>query len=190
VKSPGAQGDCTVCHNPHAGKTPDLMQPDPVAACLNCHSDRVAEAKKKHLHQPAFEQGCATCHEPHGSDNAHLLRTKDVNALCLECHGPDSNPQKLASEHLIAIFDGKVRLPENYFNKVPILPLKYGRGHPTENHPVSNVINLKTMAAVQMNCLSCHQPHASSAGGLLVKDQEPNMAFCKTCHTEGTLALR
>ena len=33
-----------------------------------------------------------------------------------------------------------------------------------------------------MSCLSCHQPHASAKPGLLVKDQENNMAFCDTCH--------
>ena len=59
--------------------------------------------------------------------------------LCLECHGPDANPQKVEGQHLVTIFDGKVKLPENYFRKVPILPLKYGFGHPVEHHPVSDV---------------------------------------------------
>ena len=139
VQHPGAQDDCTVCHNPHGGKTPGFLQPNPVAACLACHSDQAEQFKKKHLHQPASDLGCATCHEPHGGDNAHLLRTKSVNALCLECHGPDASPQKVEGQHLVAIFDGKVKLPENYFSKVPILPLKYGLGHPTENHPVADV---------------------------------------------------
>ena len=40
-----------------------------------------------------------------------------------------------------------------------------------------------------MNCLSCHQPHASANRGLLVKDQQANMAFCKTCHAEGPDAV-
>ncbi len=98
-------------------------------ACLACHTDQAEQFKKAHLHQPAFQQGCATCHEPHGSDNAHLLRAKTTNALCLECHGPDSKPQVLESEHMITIFNGSVKLPEDYFvkNKVVILPLKYGK---------------------------------------------------------------
>jgi predicted CXXCH cytochrome family protein len=185
VQHPGAQGDCNDCHNPHAGKTPGFLQPNPVAACLLCHSVQAEEAKKKYLHQPAFEQGCAICHAPHGGDNAHLLRAKSVNALCLECHGPNFSPQKLESEHLLAIFDGKVRLPENYFNKVPILPLKYGLGHPTENHPVSDVMNPKTKALIAMNCLTCHQPHAGNERGMLVKDQKNDMNFCQTCHGNG-----
>ena len=191
VQHPGAQGDCTTCHNPHAGKAPGFLQPDPVAACLACHSDQASEFKKKHLHQPAFEQACSICHVAHGNDNAKLLRVADVNKLCLECHGPEApEPQKVEKEPLIAIFDGKVKLPEDYFKNISVLPLKDGRGHPTEGHPVSTAMNAKTMKASSLNCLSCHQPHASANAGLLVKDQEPNMAFCKTCHSEGTLQMK
>jgi len=186
VQHPGAQDDCTVCHNPHGGQTPGFLQPNPVAACLACHTERAEEfKKKKYLHQPASDLGCATCHEPHGGDNAHLLRTTSVNALCLECHGPDASPQKLENEHLVAIFGGKVKLPGNYFSKVPILPLKYGLGHPTGNHPVSDVMNPKTKTLIAMNCLTCHQPHAGNERGMLVKDQANDLNFCKTCHING-----
>jgi len=191
VQHQGAQGDCTTCHNPHAGKAPGFLQPDPVAACLACHSDQAAEFKKKHLHQPAFEQACSICHVAHGNGNAKLLRVADVNTLCLECHGPDSpEPQKLQDEHLITIFNGKVKLPEDYFKNISILPLKYGTGHPTEGHPVSTTMDRKTMKATPLNCLSCHQPHASANSGLLVKDQQANMAFCRTCHNEGRMQLK
>jgi len=185
VQHPGAAGDCTDCHNPHAGNTPGFVQPDPVTACLNCHSDQVELRKKRYLHQPAFQQGCATCHEPHGGENQHLLRTASVNSLCLECHGPDAEPKKLEGEPLVTIFNGKVKLPENYFSKVLILPLKYDMGHPTEHHPVSDVTNAKTKAVIQMNCLTCHQPHAGNELGMLVKDQKNDMSFCKSCHVNG-----
>jgi predicted CXXCH cytochrome family protein len=185
VQHPGAAGDCTDCHSPHAGRSPGFLKPDPVTACTNCHSGQAALHKKKVLHQPAFEQGCATCHEPHGGDNQHLLRADSTNKLCLECHGPDAEPKKLESEHLVAIFDGKVKLPENYFSKVPTLPLKYDLGHPTERHPVSNTINPKTKAPISMSCLTCHQPHAGNQQAMLVKDQKNNMNFCGSCHVNG-----
>jgi predicted CXXCH cytochrome family protein len=113
-----------------------------------------------------------------------------VNALCLECHGPEASPQPVANAKLVTIFNGQVKLPDTYFAKVSILPLKYGVGHPTANHPVSDTLNPKTKSLTTINCLTCHQPHASTHAGLLVKDQEANMAFCKTCHTEGTMQLR
>ncbi|HLY18001.1 MAG TPA: cytochrome c3 family protein [Bryobacteraceae bacterium] len=185
VQHPGAQGDCTDCHSPHAGKAPGLLRPDGVNACLPCHADQAELAKKGHVHQPAFAQACSTCHEPHGGENAKLLRTAKVNQLCLECHGPDSEPKRLEKEHLTAIFDGKVRLPEDYFRNISVLPLKYGIGHPTGRHPVSDVTNIQTKSITPMNCLSCHQPHASAKPDLLAKDQANNMDFCRTCHTNG-----
>ena len=184
VKHPGALGECVACHNPHGGKSPGFIQPDPVSACLACHDEQAEQMKKAHLHQPAAVQGCATCHEPHGGENQHLLRAANPNQLCLECHGPDSSAQKLDAEHLVAIFGGSVKLPEDYFRKVPLLPIKYGRGHPTEKHPVSDVMDPSDLSKVlkPVSCLSCHQPHSSAQPGLLVKDQANNMAFCMTCH--------
>jgi len=187
VQHPGAQGDCTTCHNPHAGRTPGFIQPNPVDVCLTCHSEQAEQFQKAHLHQPAFKQSCAICHQPHGGDNEHLLRANTPSAVCLECHGPDSKPQLLESEHMITIFNGSVKLPEDYFskNKVVILPLKYGKGHPVEGHPVSDVMDPTDIKKVhtKIDCLTCHQPHASAQPDLLVKDQANNMAFCATCHT-------
>jgi predicted CXXCH cytochrome family protein len=184
VQHPGAAGDCTDCHNPHAGNSPGFQKPNPVDVCLGCHSDQAEQHKKAHLHQPAFEQGCFVCHEPHGSNNLHLLRAATPNKLCLECHGPDSKPAKLESDHLVTIFDGKVKLPENYFAKVPILPLKYNLGHPVEGHPVSDVMDPTDMSKVKtaISCSTCHQPHSSAQPDLLVKDQVNDVLFCATCH--------
>jgi predicted CXXCH cytochrome family protein len=185
VQHPGAQGDCTACHNPHAGKTPGFLQPDPVAACTACHSD-IAEQHQKHFpHQPAFTQGCATCHEPHGGENDHLLRAKATNDLCLACHGSDRNPQKVEGQATLTIFDGKVKLPADYFAKVVTLELRYGKGHPVMGHPTSGVLRGTDPKAPQgtLTCLSCHQPHASAQPNLLVKDQANSRKFCETCHT-------
>jgi predicted CXXCH cytochrome family protein len=186
VKHEGAQGDCTDCHSPHAGKTQGFLRPDPVTACLSCHPDQEAQIKKSHPHQPASEEGCFTCHESHGGDNAKLLRAKTVNQGCLECHGPDRTPTKLEKENLVTIFDGKVKLPAEYFRKVSVLPIKAGLGHPTEHHPVQDLVDPNTGAVTTaLNCLSCHTAHGSAKAGLLIKDQSDNMDFCKSCHVNG-----
>ena len=182
---PGAAGDCTDCHSPHAASQPGLPKTDGVAICTGCHTDIEDLRKKSVHHQPAFEQSCSTCHTPHGGQIEHLLRAQG-NALCLECHGPQSAAKPVPDQHLLTIFDGKVRLPEDYYkkNRVPILPLRYGLGHPVEYHPVSNVMDPRDQSKVltPLSCLSCHQPHASAQNGLLKKDQVNNMAFCDTCH--------
>ena len=92
------------------------------------------------------------------------------------------------AEHLITILDGRVKLPEDYFikNKAVVLPLKYGRGHPVDGHPVADVVDPSdiTKLRAQINCLSCHQPHASAQPDLLVKDQANNAVFCSSCHKD------
>jgi predicted CXXCH cytochrome family protein len=184
VQHPGAAGDCTDCHSPHGGNDPYFPKPNPVAVCTGCHSDIGDLGKKAHPHAAAFQTGCGVCHDPHGNDNEHLLRAKTPNALCLECHGPDAIPQPIQAEHVVTIFDGKVKLPETYFNSVVVLPIKYGRGHPVANHPTADLTDPKNPGKVltPLNCLTCHQPHASSQADLLAKDQQNNMAFCDNCH--------
>jgi predicted CXXCH cytochrome family protein len=184
-------GDCTDCHNPHASKSPGLPKTTPVKICLDCHTDQAEQGKKAHLHQPAFDQGCNTCHEAHGSERPKLLRASGNN-LCLECHGPDAKAKHAEGEPFYTIFDGKVKLPEDYYkkNRVVVLPIRYGQGHPTANHPVQDILDAANASVVKtpMNCLSCHQPHASAEANLLVKDQANNQAFCDTCH-KNRLAL-
>ncbi len=43
-----------------------------------------------------------------------------------------------------------------------------------------------TKMIAKINCLSCHQPHASAQPNLLVKDQVNNAGFCASCHKDLT----
>jgi predicted CXXCH cytochrome family protein len=189
VQHPGAAGDCTDCHNPHASSQPRLPKTNAVEICLGCHSDIADLAKKPVHHQPAFSQGCATCHEPHGGEREKLLRAQG-NALCLECHGPDASPQEDSAAHVLKIFNGSVVLPDDYYkrNRVSVLPLKFGKGHPIAGHPVTDVPDPKDTTKIiqKISCQTCHQPHASAHADLLVNDQENNTKFCATCHKDLT----
>lgn len=183
VPHPGAQGDCITCHDPHAGKTPGFPKPDAVNVCLSCHTDQAEMHKtQKVLHKAAFRDGCATCHEPHGGDNPKLLRAEG-NALCTACHTNDVKPLKVEANHVVTIFDGKVRLPEDYFASVTRLNLKFGLGHPTRKHPVTDVVDvLDPKKITKLSCLTCHQPHAGGAKAMLVTNQKPTLMFCRRCH--------
>jgi predicted CXXCH cytochrome family protein len=189
VQHAGAAGDCTDCHNPHASNQPGLPKTNGVEICLGCHADIAELAKKPVHHQPAFGQACGTCHEPHGAEREKLLRAQG-NALCLECHGPDAAPVEDKEAGVLKIFGGKAELPDDYYkkNKVPLLPVKYGLGHPIAGHPVSDVMDPtdRTKIRQKLECLTCHQPHSSTNPDLLVKDQKNDMAFCSTCHKDLT----
>jgi predicted CXXCH cytochrome family protein len=189
VPHTGAAGDCTDCHSPHASNQPGLPKTNGVEICLGCHADIAELAKKPAHHQPAFGQACGTCHEPHGGERGKLLRAEG-NALCLECHGPEAVPTEDKEKGVLKIFAGKVELPDDYYtkNRVPVLPLRYGKGHPIEGHPVTDVMNPADLTTVlaKISCQSCHQPHASVNPGLLVKDQKNNTEFCASCHKDLT----
>lgn len=91
---------------------------------------------------------------------------------------------------MLKIFDARVSLPDDYFkeNKVVVLPLRYGKGHPIQGHPVSDVTDPTDVTKVmqKISCLTCHQPHSSAYPDLLVNDQQNNTAFCATCHKDLT----
>ena len=184
---PGAQGDCTDCHNPHAGKSPGFPKPNSVTVCLNCHVDQEQLQTKKVLHQPVFEQGCTTCHDPHGGERPKLLRA-DGNAVCTECHSTTAAHGKVENAHLLTIFDGKVRLPGDYFTEKRVVRFDFnnGAGHPVGRHPVSDVHDPADPTKVKwpLNCLSCHQAHAGGARAMLVKDQSAGLQFCRNCHEQ------
>jgi predicted CXXCH cytochrome family protein len=187
VQHPGAQGDCTDCHNPHAGKAPAFPKPDAVNVCLNCHVDQAELQAKRILHQPVFEQGCTTCHDPHGGEHPKLLRAEG-NAVCTECHSINTTHGKLDSARMLTLFDGKVRVPDDYFAKQHVVQfdLRSGIGHPVGRHPVTDVYDPANPSKVKsaLGCLSCHQPHAGGARAMLVKDVPPSLQFCRSCHQE------
>jgi predicted CXXCH cytochrome family protein len=183
VQHKGAHGDCTNCHDPHASRKPGYTRPDPVNVCLKCHKEQAKlQSTQKVLHLAAFRDGCATCHEPHGGTRPKLLRA-EINDLCLSCHGASIKPQKVTGQKLISIFGGSVRLPENYFDSVPGITLKWGLGHPIDKHPVAEYADpLDPNKVKKLSCLSCHQAHAGGAKAMLISNEPPSMSFCGRCH--------
>ena len=182
VAHPGAQGECTACHNPHAGRYPRFVRP--VAACESCHAEEAEIHKtKKVLHQPAFQQGCSVCHTPHGGEREHLLRA-DTNNLCLDCHDPNAKGAKVADSSDVTILDGAVRLPGTYLSQVFLLRLDdKGLGHPEEKHPVGGVLDPSDPQKLRMiTCLSCHTPHGGGPH-LLLPASNKSGSLCTQCHT-------
>lgn len=191
VPHPGAQGDCTVCHSPHASAYDRLLRPDPVSVCENCHADFAEMHKNKPvLHAAAFRDGCFTCHDGHGGDRTNLLRAEG-NALCLQCHSP--NPQFKVDKDtgVVTIFGGAVRLPGDYFTRMPALDLRSGdtMGHPTSLHPVTAAIDRGDPDKKRaMGCTSCHLPHAGEGPGMFVTNTALTAPLCNRCHT-GTIGV-
>lgn len=77
---------CSDCHNPHGGFVGTQLRSAAArdAVCFNCHVDK--QGPFVFEHQATKTEGCETCHSPHGSPNPNLLKTSNLNILCLKCH--------------------------------------------------------------------------------------------------------
>jgi predicted CXXCH cytochrome family protein len=179
VAHPGAQGECVACHNPHGGKKPKFV--DTVSACTSCHTNQAdALAKKAVLHDPAFNQSCNVCHTSHGGDRDHLLRA-EVDDLCLTCHGPDAKALKGPDGKSESIFAKTIVLPAGYLAKSPHIELTNARlGHPVPSHPVSGTDPRDKNKKI--SCISCHDPHAGEAKGMLLSKNGSQSTLCGECH--------
>lgn len=182
VQHPGAMGDCTDCHSPHASRYPRMLK-QPVGVCTQCHDDRAKEQQtKKFLHQPAFKDGCYLCHEPHGSNNAGLLRTANVDDLCLTCHNVKPAVKLSADRKTFTIFNGAVELPASYLDSIKSIEVNVqGKGHPQLNHPTRDVDD-PSNPGHKLSCVSCHDPHASDNGKQMFRLAEGTKVLCVKCH--------
>lgn len=77
---------CNDCHNVHGTFGPNNLKStaDQNAVCTKCHMEKRGPFIFEHA--PVKGDGCLSCHTPHGSQNARLLTTPNVNALCRQCH--------------------------------------------------------------------------------------------------------
>ena len=77
---------CSDCHNPHGGFAGKQLRSAAArdSVCFTCHIDK--QGPFVFEHQAVKTEGCETCHSPHGSPNPRLLKTSNLNLLCLSCH--------------------------------------------------------------------------------------------------------
>jgi DmsE family decaheme c-type cytochrome len=77
---------CADCHNPHGGFIGRQLRSAAArdSVCFTCHVDK--QGPFVFEHQPVKTEGCVACHAPHGSPNPRLLKTSNLNILCLKCH--------------------------------------------------------------------------------------------------------
>jgi DmsE family decaheme c-type cytochrome len=77
---------CSDCHNPHGGFIGKQLRSAAArdSVCYTCHVDK--QGPFVFEHQPIKTEGCVTCHSPHGSPNPRLIKTSNLNILCLKCH--------------------------------------------------------------------------------------------------------
>jgi len=92
---PPAVRDCIKCHDPHESDNKNhLLKPESGEKdknlCLDCHTQGLNVPEKGSRHA-ALDMGCDACHVTHKVGEVGKLEfdkhlTKDVPALCVDCH--------------------------------------------------------------------------------------------------------
>ncbi len=184
VHRPVKEGQCTLCHNPHASKHPGLLKGEGSALCYGCH-ERKNFTGGVSVHKPVSDGNCGACHNSHSTDAKGLLK-KPGAETCYTCHPAEDfkskkhvhpevrkgnctlchNPHTSGSEGLLA--EGRAALCAKCHKTVD------ARTH--WGYDVSG-----------SDCFSCHSPHSSDRPALikatLHKPFEEKK--CSACHIRG-----
>jgi predicted CXXCH cytochrome family protein len=156
--APAADGDCMLCHDPHASAHAGLLRNTQQAVCGDCHDD--VAAGRKYLHGPFAAGACTGCHDAHASDRKALL-SAPIREACLKCH--DAMGQRLASP-------AKVHAPVS--------------GDCTDCHDAHGADNaMMTTVTGSGLCLNCHDDILDALNGAKVGHSAVTAgAGCAACH--------
>ncbi len=157
---------CETCHDAATAdnKTTITLWAAGGNLCAKCHELK----KDPELHGPYKAGQCLICHNPH--TGAYKAQTRAVvNTLCLSCHmlnQPEAGVN--AATQKVSLLDGRDYDLASW-ESAP----KIAAGHSENNmpHAASDSVAVKGSGKpdAELNCLSCHGPHASKAEHLLRK---------------------
>jgi predicted CXXCH cytochrome family protein len=209
VHTPVREGQCVVCHDPHASGHGMLLVEEGTDLCLKCHDEKRAQMQLANVHEPLETGDCTSCHMPHSSPHADQLVGESAR-LCRVCHDLDSeeildahagipvektrctgchDPHASNSRGMLLPFahqpfeGGECDLCHDVDGPSPLLLVATGGRLCSACHrevPRSADTVVHEPVA-RGECTSCHAAHASSVEGMLV-DEMP--AACLSCHAE------
>jgi len=182
--------DCTTCHDPKDKSTAKAHFGIFVkkGTCNSCHQAHTSSKDKLLIetgHPMFLEKGCDSCHAPTPADGKSQLSAKGEK-LCFTCHGSIEDLGKKKNVHAVFsdclfchsahVAKEKKLLDKKMNNVCYDCHLENAfREHPVPKHPVY-LTPLFQKGGV--NCLSCHNPHASDNKKML-NDKGKD---CTNCH--------
>jgi len=182
---------CAQCHEDASSPTALQTKSRGVDLCRACHSNMVNETfGKDRLHWPtADRQACLNCHSPHASRYAPLL-SKDEGALCGSCHEELATHLAEAKEKHPPAVDGACATCHDphasnqaYLiasdSSIEICQQCHDYGEHS-SHPIgAEAVDMRN-PNVTLDCMSCHDAHASNYKHIALADTE--MDLCVQCH--------
>ncbi|MDH3568520.1 MAG: hypothetical protein OEM61_14360, partial [Desulfobacteraceae bacterium] len=189
VHMPYEDGDCLTCHNPHASDNPGVTTEAQKQLCMSCHSDFEAQMQgMASQHLPVAAGQCSGCHNPHQSKLSSLLLAESPD-LCLVCHEELKTRMDEGNSHSPAERDcQRCHLPHAAsIDNLLTLPLQALCGECHEADDESFQKAHLSIAAEVMNCINCHDPHASKDPKYFKPTMHAPFAArsCDACHIVG-----
>jgi predicted CXXCH cytochrome family protein len=206
---PAEQGECTLCHDPHASSSNSLLLAEGVELCGDCHDD-VAELVEtsESVHSPV-DDGCPECHNPHSGPSEFMLAAEGKE-VCNECHDDVvAEATEAAVDHAPAVDETgclNCHSPHASNFESNLLKPQLELCLSCHDKPVasgdSTLTDMKKLLEENEQwhepirkdgCAGCHQPHGSANFRLLKKAFPPKFyaafdldqyALCFSCHED------
>ena len=171
---------CENCHQATSEKDQEKTTITLIAEggnlCARCHE----VSKDPVVHGPYKTGQCLVCHEPHASNFPKQTRA-ETNILCLSCHGANRPDVKVnAAAKTVSLLGGRTFDLESY-KKAPKIAAEHSEKsmHRVVSH--SGLGKDPRKPDAEIDCISCHEPHASKAKHLLHKATESRGAAENLC---------
>jgi predicted CXXCH cytochrome family protein len=188
---------CTGCHPVSRDLTASTASTEAGHnPCYQCHQDKIGQFAKDFVHGPVAGGSCTICHDPHGSEFAKTL-VSPVPVLCETCHGDvsgktrpvqhypfaqgwciDCHDPHATGNRWVLVKEGQDLCLGCHFND----GTEKTHRHPFGEKPKNKLaVPLRLGEDGKLDCLTCHEPHAATAGNLL-RSNRANV--CLGCHPD------
>ena len=165
--------------------------------CFACHPERKHMFEQEYIHGPVAGGSCTICHNPHGSVYDHSLN-QPPQILCLSCH-EDLNEEQAKPVVHKPFKDGRCVAchdPHSTNNRWMLIKNSEKvclechniqgtlavHEHPFSVKPKKKLnVPLKLTRKGKLECVSCHNPHATQSEHLLRTTQQNT---CVGCHSD------
>ncbi|RME26375.1 MAG: hypothetical protein D6800_06420 [Candidatus Zixiibacteriota bacterium] len=186
---------CALCHDGVTPLRPAGSQSEYL--CFKCHEERRGMFSREFIHGPVAGGSCTTCHDPHASRYDHILK-QPVPILCYSCHvrleaetneatvHPPYEQGRCTACHDPHATNNRWVLVKNSQELCTKCHRPDGdlatHKHPYNVPPKRKLRTpLKLTAKGELECLSCHYPHAGDSEHLL---RITERFTCRGCHEE------
>jgi predicted CXXCH cytochrome family protein len=202
IHKPVKDGNCGLCHDPHASDYDFRLTDFQANLCVGCHDSMVTGMTSKHIHEPLLETGCTDCHDPHAGEDSVRLK-KSSEEICFQCHKEKKTEvDQYTNGHEPAVKGQCISCHSPHFSDNSFLLLDKQNTLCYSCHKESEERDsrkFKHGPVVQGNCTACHSPHGSDNANILrlalphkfySAYEKGKYDLCFFCHKEAMVTVK